>query len=110
MDIRAKIRSTLREQYGEFETFLEHEYEDKVVASIATGNLRDKNAWATYNQVILELKHSIKDNLRTLLIKELQYKLTDDIEPNKACIEVINKVKNKTPELERLYYKVLNIR
>jgi hypothetical protein len=110
MDIRAKIRSVLREHYGNFETFLEHEYEDKVVSNLAEGNMKDKDAWATYNQVILELKHSIKDNLKTILIKELQYKLTDNIDPSKACIEVLDKVKNKTPELERLYYKVLNIR
>jgi hypothetical protein len=105
MDIRAKIRSALREQYGEFETFLEHEYEDKVVANLATGNLRDKNAWATYNQVILELKHSIKDNLR---VKELQYRLTENVDPNRVCMDVISDIQNLSPELNRLYHKIKN--
>jgi len=105
MDIRAKIRSVLREHYGNFETFLEHEYEDKVVSNLAEGNLKDKDAWATYNQVILELKHSIKDNLK---VKELQYKLTENTDPNRVCIEVIRDVKNLTPELNRLYHKIKN--
>jgi molybdopterin converting factor small subunit len=105
MDIRAKIRSVLREHYGEFETFLEHEYEHKVVSNLAEGTPKDKNAWATYNQVMLELKHSIKDNLR---VKELQYKLTENTDPNRVCIEVIREVKNLTPELNRLYHKIKN--
>ena len=105
MDIRAKIRSVLREHYGEFETFLEHEYENKVVSNLAEGNRRDKDAWATYNQVILELKHSIKDNLR---VKELQYRLTENGEPNHVCMDVIRDVRNLTPELNRLYHKIKN--
>jgi hypothetical protein len=105
MNIRAKIRNVLREHYGEFETFLEHEYEDKVVSNLAEGNPKDKSAWATYNQVMLELKHSIKDNLR---VKELQYKLTENTDPNRVCIEVIGNVKNLTPELNRLYHKIKN--
>jgi hypothetical protein len=105
MDIRAKIRSVLREHYGEFETFLEHEYENKVVSNLAEGNRRDKDAWATYNQVILELKHSIKDNLR---VKELQYRLTENGEPSHVCIDVIRDVRNLTPELNRLYHKIKN--
>jgi len=105
MDIRAKIRSVLREHYGEFETFLEHEYEDKVVSNLAEGNSKDKYAWATYNQVMLELKHSIKDNLR---VKELQYKLTENTDPNRVCIDIIRDVRNFTPELNRLYHKIKN--
>lgn len=105
MDIRAKIRSVLREQYGEFETFLEHEYEDKVVANLATGNPKAKNAWATYNQVMLELKHSIKDNLR---VKELQYRLTENTNPNHVCMDVIGDIQNLSPELNRLYHKIKN--
>lgn len=105
MDIRSKIRKVLREQYGTFETFLEHEYENKVTANLVNGNPNDKKAWATYNQVILELKHSIKDNLR---VKELQYKLTDNTDPKRVCIEVIREIKHVSPELERLYHKIKN--
>ena len=90
MDIKAKIREALKSQYGEFETHLEHIYEDKVTESLAGGSLNEKIAWVTYNQVILELKHSINDSLR---VKELQYKLTDKLDPNQVCIEVLKKVK-----------------
>jgi hypothetical protein len=105
MDIRSKIKSVLREQYGSFETFLEEQYENKVTTNLANGNQRDKKAWATYNQVILELKHSIKDHLR---VKELQYKLTENTDPNRVCIEVIQPIKSVSPELERLYHKIKN--
>lgn len=105
MDIKAKIREALKSQYGEFETHLEHVYENKVTEYLADGDLNDKRAWITYNQVILELKHSIKDNLK---VKELQYKLTDNLDPNKVCIEVLKKVRHRSPELQRLYEKIKN--
>ena len=107
MDIRGKIRQVLREQYGEFNTHLEHVYEETVTKKLSDKNIKNRKAWATYNQVVLELKHSLKDNLR---VKELQYKLTEDSDPNQVCIDVINEVKNFSPELERLYYKIVNFK
>jgi hypothetical protein len=105
MDTRAKIRSVLRENYGNFESYLEHEYESKLTENLLSGSIENKKAWVTYNQVILELKHTIKDNLR---VKELQYKLTDNSDPNEVCIQVMEGLKHKSPELERLYYKIRN--
>jgi hypothetical protein len=43
-----------------------------------------------------------------LKVKELQYKLTENSDPNEACIEVIETYNYKTPELERLYNKIKN--
>lgn len=105
MDVKKKIRLALESEYGKFRTHLEHLYEDKVVEVLVNEDIKNKRAWLTYNQVILELKHSIKDNLK---VKELQYKLTDNLDPNKVCIEVIKDVKHRSPELERLYYKIIN--
>lgn len=93
------------EHYGDFKSGLEHAYENKLTENLIVGDIEQKKAWATYNQVILELKHSLKDMLR---VKELQYKLTDNTNPNEVCIEVIKDVKNRTPELERLYNKISN--
>ena len=105
MDIKAKIRESLREQYGDFETNLEHEYETKLTENLFVGDIEKKRAWLTYNQVILELKHALKN---TLKVRELQYKLTDDSNPNEVCISVLEDVKNQTAELERLYIKITN--
>lgn len=105
MDIRLKIKQVLKECYGEFDTYLELEYESKITENLLKGSSTEKIEWATYNQVILELKHSIKDNLK---VKELQYKLTDRLNPNEVCIEVIKDLHQRTPELERLYYKIKN--
>ena len=107
MNIKRKIREVLREQYGDFETHLEHIYEDKITERLSDSNPKSRNAWATYNQVVLELKHSLNDSLR---VKELQYKLTDNSDPNQVCIEVIKEVKHISPELERLYYKIRNFK
>jgi hypothetical protein len=54
---------------------------------------------------MLELKNNLKD---TLKVKELQYKLTDDVDPNEVCIEIIETLEIKTPELDRLYNKIKN--
>lgn len=105
MDLKVKIRKALRESYGDFVTNLEGEYQDRIIEALLNDDFKNKREWVTYNQVILELKHNIKDYLR---VKELLYRLTDKEDPKKACIEVIKEVKIKTPELERLYYKIMN--
>jgi hypothetical protein len=105
MELNTKIKLVLKEYYGDFNTNLEHEYEIKLTEKLVIGNLDNKRAWLTYNQVILELKNNLKDMLK---VKELQYKLTDDLDPNIVCIEVIETLKTKTPELERLYNKIIN--
>lgn len=105
MNLKAKIRLVLREHYGEFNTYLEHEYENKLTENLIIGNNHNKIAWLTYNQVILEFKNNIKDMLK---VKELQYKLTENLDPNEVCIEIIENLQTKTPELERLYYKIRN--
>lgn len=105
MNIKTKIRNVLTKHYGEFNTNLETEYQSKLTESLLIGNIEEKKAWITYNQVILELKHSIKDMLK---VKELQYRLTESEDPNEVCIAVIEELKDRSPELERLYYKIKN--
>ena len=105
MEIRDKIRFKLREAYGEFETYLEDAYEQYLTENIYKSNIDNKKKWVTYNQVILELKHNLKDMLR---VKELQYKLTESTNPNDTCIEVLSSLENLTPELDRLYHKIRN--
>lgn len=104
---KENIRNALRLVYGDFNTYLEHEYEDKVIEHLFLGSINDKQKWVTYNQVIIELKDNLKDILK---VKELQYKLTDDMDPNYVCLEVLNSLKSKTPELERLYNKIINFK
>lgn len=105
MNLKSKIREKLREVYGPFNTYLEHEYENKLTDNLFNGDSKLKREWVTYNQVILELKHNIKDGIK---VKELQYKLTEDSPPNEACIEVIYDIKNLSSELYRLYNKINN--
>lgn len=103
MNLKPKIRKVLREHYGEFETYLEHKYEEVLTENLITGSTIVKEAWVTYNQVVLELKNSLKN---TLKLKELQYKLTDNLNPTDTCIEVISDIKDLSPELKRLYEKI----
>jgi arginine utilization protein RocB len=105
MDIKSKIRSELRAQYGEFVTPLENIYENKITQTLIDGNIEEKKAWLTYNQVVLEIKNSTHNDL---FVKELQYKLTDEIDPNDVCIEIIQRVDKPSLELKRLYYKIKN--
>lgn len=105
MILKDKIRQVLREHYGDFTTYLEHEYEDTLTEHLSDGDSDKKQAWATYNQVILELKNTLKDMLK---VKELQYKLTENTNPNTVCIEVIEDIKHQSPELRRLYDKIKN--
>ena len=105
MDIKAKIRIALKETYGEFNTKLEHQYENKLTENLMMGDLEKSRAWLTYNQVILEFKNALKN---TLKVRELQYMLTEDLNPNQACIDVMKEVKSQSPELERLYNKIAN--
>ena len=105
MELKVKIRQVLNEQYGGFKSDLEHEYEIKLTENLMTKSIKKRKVWATYNQIILELKHSIKDMLK---VKEIQYKLTDENSTNDSIVESVEGVKTFTPELERLYYKIKN--
>lgn len=106
MDLKLKIRNVLKEHYGEFNSFLEIEYENKLTENLIVGDDKTKRAWVTYNQVILELKFSLHDILR---VKQLQYSLTETTNPNLECMKVIEEVKTLTPELTRLYEKIQNL-
>ena len=106
MDLKTKIREVLKEHYGEFDSFLEIEYENKLTTNLMNGDVPTKIAWATYNQVILELKHNLRDNLK---VKQLQYQLTEKTDPKDECIKLIEDVKTLTPELTRLYDKIRNL-
>lgn len=103
--MKDRIREILREVNGTVDTYLEEKFESKVLESVSTKNKKRAEAWLTYNQVILELKHNIKDALRA---KELQYRLTDSENPNRVCLDVLADIKRNSPELERLYYKIMN--
>lgn len=105
MNIKTKIKKVLREHYGDFDTILEHQYESKLIEVLIIGDMTNKREWMTYNQVILELKNNLRDMLK---VKELQYKLTENLDPNEVCIELIETLQFKTPELERLYNKIRN--
>ena len=103
--MKEKIREILREVNGSVDTYLEEKFETKILESVSTKNKKRAEAWLTYNQVILELKNNIKDSLR---VRELQYRLTDSENPNKVCLDVLADIKRDSPELERLYYKIMN--
>lgn len=114
MTLREKIKKELRESYGDFETYLENRYEEIIIEKLYEENLtkrlsseklRIKKAWVTYNQVIIEFKDNLKDMVK---VKELQYRLTDKEDPNDVCIRIIKGVKERSPELERLYNKIVN--
>ena len=105
MSLKSKIKDELRKRYGEFDTLLEHQYEKVITEKLFEGPIKDRKEWVTYNQVILEIKHTLKDMTK---VKELLYKLSDNSEPNKVIIETIEDIKTFTPELERLYFKVKN--
>lgn len=101
-----RIREVLRNHYGDSTTILELEYENKLVESLSVECTNNRNKWATYNQVILEFKDKIND---VKGVRELQYRLTDVVEdPNNVCMDIINRTELKTPELQRLYEKIMN--
>lgn len=101
--MKAKIKRILREHYGPFNTNLEKEYENKITSVLLESDDEIRLEWATYNQVILELKNSINTNLR---IKELLYRLTEASNPSYVCIDVIEQIDSLTPEMKRLYDKI----
>jgi hypothetical protein len=101
--MKRKIRKVLREHYGEFQTKLEKDYESKIIENLQLESNRWE--WATYNQLILELKNNIKDNLR---LKELLYRITDKENPNDVCMDIISKINIHSPELDRLADKIRN--
>jgi hypothetical protein len=105
MKLQNKIRKRLQEHYGVFDSYLELKYEIVITEQLLNGDYTKKHEWATYNQVVLELKNNIQDMLK---VKELQYKLTESSYPNEDCIQILEDIKDVSPEMQRLYNKIKN--
>lgn len=103
--IDVRIREVLNEYNGLFSTALEMQYESKLVDSLMRESYDMKHEWATFNQVVIELKNNLHEHQ---LAKELQYRLSDYESPKNACIDVISHTKSVSPELQRLYEKIQN--
>lgn len=105
MELKQKIKDKLREVYGTFDTYLEIEYENLIIEKFLSDNWSHKRKWATYNQLVLELKNNINNIIK---VRELQYTLTEDVLSKSNCLNVIEDIKNDSPELRRLYEKISN--
>jgi hypothetical protein len=105
LELKQKIKDKLREVYGTFDTYLEIEYENLIIEKLLNDNWSHKRKWATYNQLVLELKNNIKNMLK---VRELQYSLTEDVLSKSRCLNIIEDIKNDSPELTRLYEKISN--
>jgi hypothetical protein len=104
MDIKNKIKSVLTDNYGEFSSVLEMQYIEKLTEKLSSKSAIEQNIWATYNQVILE----VKTYNNHLLLQELLYVLTENEITNDCILNIIDKIEPKTPELDRLHIKIKN--
>jgi len=107
MSIKDKIKVELGKVYGDFNSYLEIKYEDRIIEILSDNDNDLKYEWLTYNQVIIELKSNLKNMVK---VKELQYRLTDGENPKKACVDIIESVGKSTYELNRLYNKLINLK
>ncbi len=107
MSEEERIKDILKKAYGDFTTYLELKYEEKIIYYLINGTAYEKYKWITYNQTLVELKNVVKDELK---VKELLYKLTENIDANKSCIEVLDKLPTKNKEINRLYNKIINFK
>lgn len=106
MQLKSRIEKELRSIYGsEFESYLEMRYKEIILKHLMSGDIELQAQWLTYNQVLVEIKNVIKDELRT---KELLYMLTDDGLPNVSCVKIIDKMETINDELVRLRNKIIN--
>lgn len=102
-----KIREILKKVYGEFNSYLEKKYEEKLVDILVNGTAYDKYKWITYNQILIELRLTKKDENIT---NELLYKLTEDGDPTNSCITFLDGLGKRNKELDRLYDKLINFK
>lgn len=105
MDIKSKINEQLILVYGPFETYLDNVYFEVLTEKLLLGDYTSRHEWLTYNQVVLELKYNVKDPITA---KKIQYNLTDNQPPKFILINLLKKLKHRSAELNRLYFKILN--
>jgi len=104
MEIKNKIKSILTDNYGEFSSVLEKQYFEKLTEKLSSKSTIEQNIWATYNQIILEVK---KYN-NNILLQELLYFLSENEITNDSILKIIDKIEPKTLELNRLLTKIKN--
>lgn len=100
--MRDRIQLILRELYGPDITNLDKISIDVITEGLMLEEWFEKEKWATYNQILFE----VKKMGNKLLTQKLQYFITDKEDPKNVCIEVINSIDNKSPELMRLLEKI----
>lgn len=106
-DLKDKIRYYLIKEYGNFDSLLEKQYLSFITEKLSNSKTYcERIKWLSYNQVILEFKKNIKNDIKT---KELQYIITDKEISYLDVKKVIEKYKNYNKEINRLYLKILNL-
>lgn len=100
--MREKIKVILRELYGPETTNLDKVTIDVITEGLLLEEWYEKEKWATYNQVLIEVKN-LGDMCK---VKRLQYFLSDNSDPKIECVLVLKSIINKNSELERLLAKI----
>lgn len=100
--MKEKIQLILRELYGPEITNLDKISIDVITEGLMLEEWFEKEKWATYNQILFEVR-KLGDNHKT---QKLQYFISDIDDPKNMCIEVIDSIDNKSPELMRLLEKI----
>lgn len=77
---------------------LSDDFSDMMVNNLIHDNT---GKWATYNAVKIELK-----NYDKVYNEEFKYRISDNENPDKVCLDIINKIKNPSSELLRLKNKI----
>ena len=89
------------------QTPLERQFSEVIVGGLNNNDREIATFWATFNALKIEIKDFIdtEDNL----YKEMMYRIVDDQEPVEVMENIVSRIGEKSPEMERLLTKMSEI-
>jgi hypothetical protein len=69
------------------QTNLDKQFSKIMVSNLISDDEEISEKWSTYYAISIEL-----EKINSIYVKELKYRITDKENPNKVCLDLINKV------------------
>jgi hypothetical protein len=89
------------------QTPLERQFSEVVVSGLKNNDREIATFWATFNALKIEIKDFI--DTEDTLYKEMMYRIVDDQDPVEVMENIVSRIGEKSPEMERLLTKMSEI-
>jgi hypothetical protein len=101
------FREMTREEMFGKQTPLEKQFSEVIVPGLCDDNNEIALFWSTFNALIIEIENFV--DKEDTLYKEMMYRIVDDQDPVEVMENIVSRIGETSPEMERLLTKMSEI-